>query len=172
MQNSSALFSALALGVVAIAPAAVPSSAQALSFVPTQAAGEQSTSSIIGLQVQNPSGDKLGDINYQVLDTSGKVSTVVVGVGGFLGVGEKNVGIPYGELKFSDKDGKHIAVIDASKDSLSAAPNYVWTEKSAMDTLQDDASTLAQQAKQGAAELTDRAKTAAGMKNSSTSSSE
>ena len=54
----------------------------------------------------------------------------MIGVGGFLGVGEKNVGIPYNELKFSDKDGTRVAVIEASKDNLSSAPNYVWTENS------------------------------------------
>jgi sporulation protein YlmC with PRC-barrel domain len=127
---------------LALTPAALTSSAQALSFVATQAAGEQSTSSIIGLRIENSGGDKLGDINYLVLDNAGKVSTVVIGVGGFLGVGEKNVGVPYGELKFSDKDGHQIAVIDATKDALSSAPNYVWTEKSAMEKIEDRAADL------------------------------
>jgi hypothetical protein len=153
MKNSDNLIRTLAFACLAIAPAALPSSAQALSFVPSQSSGEQSTSRIIGLKVQNGFGNKLGDINYLVLDSTGKVSTAVIGVGGFLGVGEKNVGVPYSELKFTnDKNGKQIAIIDATKDSLSSAPSYVWTEKSAMDKIKD-----------GAADLTEKAKNAAGM---------
>jgi sporulation protein YlmC with PRC-barrel domain len=141
---------AILIAGLAITPVAITSSAQALSFVATQAVGEQSTSSIIGLRVENSGGDKLGDINYLVLDNSGKISTVVIGVGGFLGVGEKNVGVPYGELKFNDKDGHQIAVIDATKESLTSAPNYVWTEKSAMQKLEDRASDLTNKAKEAA----------------------
>lgn len=154
MKKSSTVIRALAFAGLAIAPVMIASSAWALSFVPSQSAGEQSTSSIIGLKVQNGFGEKLGDINYLVLDNTGKISTAVIGVGGFLGVGEKNVGVPYSELKLTNgKDGEQIAVIDATKDSLSSAPNYVWAEKSAMDKIKD-----------GAAELTDKAKNAAGMK--------
>jgi hypothetical protein len=160
MYRSSLLARTVAVAGIAIAPLAVASTAQALSFVATQAPGEQSTSSIIGLNVENRAGDKLGDINYLVLDNSGKVSTVVIGVGGFLGVGTKNVGIPYSELTFSTKDGHQIATVDATKESLASAPNYVWTEKSAMEKFKD-----------GAAELTDKAKDAAGVKPSATKTS-
>ncbi|CAA2137482.1 PRC-barrel domain-containing protein [Hyphomicrobium sp. ghe19] len=128
--NKLTLSRAFLIAGLAVAPVAINSSAQALSFVKTQSTGEQSTSSLIGLRVENTAGDKLGDINYLVLDEAGKISTAVIGVGGFLGVGEKNVGIPYNELKFSDKDGTRVAVIEASKDNLSSAPNYVWTENS------------------------------------------
>jgi len=130
--NKQTLSSAAIIAGLAIAPALLTSSAEALSFVKTQAIGEQSTSSLIGLRVENAAGDKLGDINYLVLDNAGKVSTAVIGVGGFLGVGEKNVGVPFNEIKFSEKDGNPVALIDASKDNLSSAPNYVWTEGSAM----------------------------------------
>jgi sporulation protein YlmC with PRC-barrel domain len=150
MKNCNSLIRTLAIAGMALAPVAMASAAQALSFVATQSPGEQSTSSLIGLRVENTAGDKLGDINYLVLDSSGKVSTVVIGVGGFLGVGEKNVGVPYSELKFSSKNSSQIAVVDATKDSLSSAPNYVWTEKSAMQKLKD-----------GAVDLTNRAKEAA-----------
>jgi len=156
MKNYNTVIRTLAFAGLAIAPAVIASSAWALSFVPSQSAGEQSASSIIGLKVQNGFGDKLGDINYLVLDSTGKVSTAVIGVGGFLGVGEKNVGVPYGDLKFTnDKNGAQIAIVDATKDSLSSAPNYVWTEKSAMDKIKD-----------GAADLTEKAKNAAGMNDS------
>jgi sporulation protein YlmC with PRC-barrel domain len=132
--------------VAGLALAPLATSAYAVSFVSTQAQEEKSTTSIIGMAVENSNGEKLGDINYLVIDNSGKISTAVVGVGGFLGVGEKNVGVPYGELKFSEKDGRRIAVIDASKDVLSGAPDYKWTEKSAMEKLQDSAASMTKKA--------------------------
>lgn len=129
--NKQILSRAFIIAGLAVAPAFIGTSAQALSFVKTQATGEQSSAGLIGLRVENAAGDKLGDINYLVLDSTGKVTTAVVGVGGFLGIGEKNVGIPFEEIKFSDRDGTRFAIIDANKDVLSNAPNYVWTEEDA-----------------------------------------
>ncbi|MBS0249842.1 MAG: PRC-barrel domain-containing protein [Proteobacteria bacterium] len=128
------IYRAMVVAGLAIAPVAATTSASALSFVATQGTGERSTANVIGLPVENAAGDKLGDINYLVLDSAGKISTVVIGVGGFLGVGEKNVGIPFNELSFADKDGRRVAMIDATKESLTNAPKYTWTEKSATNT--------------------------------------
>lgn len=148
MNNFSRTIRALTLASIAIVPLAA--TANALSFVASQAPGEQSTSGLIGMKVENAAGDKLGDINYLVLDGAGKISTVVIGVGGFLGVGEKNIGVAYGDVKISDKDGRKIALVDATKDSLNSAPSYVWKEKSTMDTVKEDASDLAKKAKDAA----------------------
>lgn len=133
------IYRAMVVAGLAIAPVAATTSASALSFVATQGAGEQSAASIIGLPVENNAGDKLGDINYLVLDNAGKISTAVIGVGGFLGVGEKNVGIPYNELTFAEKDGRRVATVDATKETLTNAPSYTWTEKSAMEKVEDRA---------------------------------
>jgi len=124
---------------LAIAPAAATTAASALSFVATQSGGEQNTASVIGLPVENNAGGKPGDINYLVLDNTGKISTAVIGVGGFLGVGEKNVGIPYNELSFTESNGRRIATVDATKETLTNAPSYTWTEKSAMEKIEDPA---------------------------------
>ncbi|HET6389031.1 PRC-barrel domain-containing protein [Hyphomicrobium sp.] len=126
--NKKTLSRAVIIAGLAVSPALMTTSVQALSFVKTQATGEQSTSGLIGLRVENTAGDKLGDINYLVLDNAGKVTTAVIGVGGFLGVGEKNVGVPFNELKFSERDGNRFVLIEANKDALSNAPSYVWTE--------------------------------------------
>ena len=49
----------------------------------------------------------------------------VVGVGGFLGMGEKNVAVPYHSIKMNrDKDGKLTAMIDSTKEALKSAPTY------------------------------------------------
>ena len=57
-------------------------------------------SKITGLNVYNEQNEKLGDINEILLDPSGKVAGVVIGVGGFLGMGEHNIMVTMDKLKF------------------------------------------------------------------------
>ena len=63
--------------------------------------GEWRASKLIGVNVYNNSNDKIGDINDLILDSSGRVANVVIGVGGFLGMGEHNVAVAFDQLKFS-----------------------------------------------------------------------
>src|SRR5262245_49595088 len=49
--------------------------------------------------------NKIGDISDLLLDTEGKVSAVILGVGGFLGAGEKNVAVPFNAIKLTEKNG-------------------------------------------------------------------
>jgi hypothetical protein len=60
-------------------------------------------SKLIGVDVFNEHNERLGDINEILLDRSGKVAGVVIGVGGFLGVGEHNIMVDLDRLKFVDK---------------------------------------------------------------------
>jgi sporulation protein YlmC with PRC-barrel domain len=57
-------------------------------------------SKLIGLNVYNDKNEKLGDINELLLDKSGKVEGVVIGVGGFLGMGEHDIKVDMSKLKF------------------------------------------------------------------------
>ncbi len=70
--------------------------------------------------------NKIGDVNDMLLDNSGKINAVIVGVGGFLGVGEKNVAVPFSLLKVADKDGSRYLVLEANKEALQSAPGYVY----------------------------------------------
>ena len=116
---------------VALAAVQLPAVA-ATDFVPKQAAGEASSSGLIGTKIQNSAGENIGDVNYLVLDASGNVTTVVIGVGGFLGVGEKNVGVPFKSVKKTDdSNGNPVFKLDTSKEELANAPAYEWTEKGA-----------------------------------------
>lgn len=67
---------------------------------PMPAGKEHLGSEIIGATVYSPSGDNIGDVNDLVVSEDGKVSMVVIGVGGFLGMGEKNVGVEMSRLRF------------------------------------------------------------------------
>ena len=59
---------------------------------------------LIGRTVENDQGDNLGDINNVILNEKGDVVAVTIGVGGFLGIGEKNVGVPFEALDFRVDD--------------------------------------------------------------------
>jgi len=59
-------------------------------------------SKLMGLDVYNEANEKLGDINELILDKDGKVSAVVIGVGGFLGMGEHDIAVTMDKLKFKE----------------------------------------------------------------------
>jgi sporulation protein YlmC with PRC-barrel domain len=62
--------------------------------------GERRASKLVGVNVYNDANEKVGDINDVILDKSGKASKVILGVGGFLGVGEHYVAVPFEKLKW------------------------------------------------------------------------
>ena len=62
--------------------------------------GEWRASKLVGVNVYNQANEKIGDINDVILDKSGKASKVIIGVGGFLGMGEHNVAVPFEKLKW------------------------------------------------------------------------
>lgn len=88
-------------------------------------------SKLIGSTVYNSANENIGDINEILLDNTGKVSRVVIGVGGFLGMGERNVAVPFTDLKLS-QDGSTIKVMTSyNKDSLKNMPAWKWEDTSA-----------------------------------------
>jgi len=62
--------------------------------------GEWRASKLVGVDVYNEANEKIGDINEVILDKSGKAANVILGVGGFLGMGEHYVAVAYDKLKW------------------------------------------------------------------------
>jgi sporulation protein YlmC with PRC-barrel domain len=81
-------------------------------------------SDIYKASVYDPSNNKIGSIEDLVLDTSGQVQTAVIGVGGFLGIGQKDVAVPFGELKVASRSGREELVLNRTKEQLKDAPAY------------------------------------------------
>jgi len=65
--------------------------------------GKWRASKLMGLNVYNEANEKLGDINELILDKDGKVNAVVIGVGGFLGMGEHDIAVTMDKLKFVEE---------------------------------------------------------------------
>jgi len=79
------------------------SSASASSATTQLPADQWRASKMVGLNVYNDQNEKIGDINEVMLDKSGKVHSVIIGVGGFLGMGEHDVAMEFDKLKFVDE---------------------------------------------------------------------
>lgn len=84
-------------------------------------------SSVIGKTVYtgaDEEGEAVGDVNDVVINAGGGAEALVVGVGGFLGIGEKDVAVNFDRVSLSQKDGERIIVISATKEELQAAPPF------------------------------------------------
>jgi sporulation protein YlmC with PRC-barrel domain len=76
--------------------------------------------------VYDENDNKIGDINDLLLDKNGQVKAVILGVGGFLGLGEKDVAVPFKALHLKEKDGKRYLVVSTTKEALEGAPGYSY----------------------------------------------
>ncbi|ORE98001.1 PRC-barrel domain-containing protein [Aurantimonas sp. 22II-16-19i] len=98
------------------------------SYPATVGSDQYLTENLIGTNVYSGAGDDasdLGGINDLVLASSGQIDAAVVGVGGFLGIGEKDVAVPFGELQMTrDDDAEPRITAALDKDTLEQAPSF------------------------------------------------
>jgi putative membrane protein len=131
-----------------------------IDYVTRQEPTDWSAQALIGKSVKNMQDETLGDINNVVLNEKGDVVAVTIGVGGFLGLGEKDVGVPFDALKFrtaaevesqagtdnptkeeraeekrearNDTEHKNmVIVLNATREQLENAPSFVWLDQQA-----------------------------------------
>lgn len=65
--------------------------------------GKWRASKVMGVDIYGPDKKKVGDVTEVLFDKTGKVEMVTVGVGGFLGIGSKDVAIPFEQVTWSDE---------------------------------------------------------------------
>ena len=129
-----------------------------IKYLTRQAPTDWTAEALIGRTVENANGDNLGEVNNVIINEKGDVVAVVIGVGGFLGVGEKNVGVPFDALEFravdaaenraddskeeraeqkrqaadarfdTEHENMHI-VLNTTKEDLEAAPEFAWLDQ-------------------------------------------
>ena len=86
--------------------------------------GNWRASKLMGLDVYNESNEKLGDVNEFILDKTGKVTAVVIGVGGFLGMGEHDIAVSMDKLKFVEEPVRTSSTAPAtSRDATTGTAN-------------------------------------------------
>ncbi|GAA2832672.1 PRC-barrel domain protein [Aminobacter aminovorans] len=82
---------------------------------------------IIGEKVYNGTADdaeNIGNVNDIVLTADGKADQLVIGVGGFLGIGEKNVAVSFDKFDWAEKNGDRWLVMSTTKEQLQALPDF------------------------------------------------
>jgi sporulation protein YlmC with PRC-barrel domain len=93
----------------------------------TQHGDEMRASKLLGTTVVNDANESIGKISEIILGKDGKVAAVVIGVGGFLGIGEHDVAVNFDSLRIAhDGNNKTVVSLNATKDSLKAAPEWQW----------------------------------------------
>lgn len=122
---SSALLALLLLGGSTAAWAEAASEQQLITSLPSEAL-PISEYYYNQAAVYDRENNEIGDVNDILLDGEGKVAAVILGVGGFLGAGEKNVAVPFAALKVTEKDQKTYLVMDTTKEALERAPGYTF----------------------------------------------
>jgi sporulation protein YlmC with PRC-barrel domain len=105
--------------------------------------------------VYDPSDNKIGEIMDVLVTREGKVEAFIVGVGGFLGMGEKDVAVPFNAVHATTKDNnKFYLVMNSTKDALKAAKGFkydrnamTWNPEEAPATTGTPSSTAPRQSK-------------------------
>jgi sporulation protein YlmC with PRC-barrel domain len=103
--------------------AAAPKGAEAVTTVPSDSV---SVTDYYKQNVYDTSDNSVGEISDVLLDKDGRVTAVIVSVGGFLGLGAKYVSVPFNALRMTEKEGKRYLVMDTTKDALMSAPGYQY----------------------------------------------
>jgi sporulation protein YlmC with PRC-barrel domain len=137
-------------------PAAATTTA---ATAPAAVADGSLVTKIIGADVYDSAADdaaKIGDVKDIVLSKDGKAKYIIIGVGGFLGIGEKNVAYDFSKAEWVEKKGERWLVAKASKEDLTAQPDF---DLKAYDTTASNAAASANN--EPAATTTDNTATAA-----------
>jgi hypothetical protein len=76
--------------------------------------------------VYDRSNSKIGDISDVLVGPNGQIDAAIIGVGGFLGAGEKQVAVSFSSIKRTMKDDKTYLTLDTTKDALKKAPGFKY----------------------------------------------
>lgn len=98
-------------------------------FMEMQQSGQWLATDLMGAQVRSSNDEDIGEVNDILFTQDGQGEAIVVGVGGFLGIGEKNVAIPFERLTVTPEDGDaegddFIVSLETTKDELNNAPAF------------------------------------------------
>lgn len=98
--------------------------AQATAPAQTKNMTQMLASDVVKSDVYDGQENKIGVIDDVLMARDGSPEQAVIGVGGFLGVGEKDVAIPFSELKIKTRSGKTWFELDRTKDQLKNAAAF------------------------------------------------
>ena len=109
-------------------PAAAAVGTPAPVPVPEQAEHQVRGESLLGVDVSNGQ-DTIGEVADLIVTQDGRVEAIVVGVGGFLGVGEKRVALAWDSIELAERDGARVILVAATREQLEGMPGFTTLEE-------------------------------------------
>lgn len=85
--------------------------------------------------VYDPQENKIGEVKDLVVDSDGKVTAAIVSVGGFLGMGEKDVAVPFEAIHATERNNKWWLTMNATKEELKSATGFRYDKNKGLWTL-------------------------------------
>ena len=119
------VMSVVAVGTISAQIAGSTTPGISVEELKTIARGWSATKQILGKSVYNDKNDKVGDVDDLIIAPDSSASYAIIGVGGFLGLGERQVAIPVNRLKHSEG---RIVLPGATKDALQAMPSFQYAK--------------------------------------------
>src|SRR5580692_2986142 len=116
----------LAAGAVLASSAAFTISASKADVMTTVPSSSFTVTDWYKQDVYDQSNTKIGQIMDVLVGQDGQVSALIVGVGGFLGAGEKDVAVSFNTVKATKKDNKVYLTMNTTKDALKSAPGFKY----------------------------------------------
>lgn len=98
------------------------------SWLTQEQPGQWRASKLEGLDVYNQDNEKIGDISELLVDGGGRIQAVVVGIGGFLGIGERDVAIPMDQIRFVNEP-RAVATNSTTDGTAATTPNAPATPR-------------------------------------------
>jgi hypothetical protein len=92
--------------------------------------GSQTVTDWYKQDVYDPSNNKIGSISDVLVTQDGNVAAIIVGVGGFLGVDQKDIAVAFGAIRETTQNNKIRLTMNATKDGLKAAPGFKYDSNS------------------------------------------
>ena len=121
---------------------AVNTAATTDTYLTEQAADQISANTYIGQSVYNSADESIGTINDLIMEKDGGVAAAVIGVGGFLGIGEKWVAVPFNNISVNQTQDADVKLTTTeTAESLQAAPEFKTLSQKVAESDQVDTST-------------------------------
>jgi hypothetical protein len=109
----------------ASSPASTSSASGSQQFVSSQQTNQWLSSKFIGIDVVGADDKKIGDVSDVLFDQQGKIEAYIIGVGGFLGIGAKDVALaPSAFQPMKDNNNNERLKLSMTKDQLEKAPAF------------------------------------------------
>ena len=108
----------------AASTASTPSTSGSQQFVSSQKTDQWLSSKFIGIDVVGTDDKKIGDVNDVLFDQQGKIEAYVIGVGGFLGIGAKDVALSPSAFQLVKDSNNERLKVSMTKDQLEKAPAF------------------------------------------------